>query len=150
MPIPPFNPTGLLPAGIHPCTLAEIQSVFCKSTRRTFLYGEMTRFLTVELPLLRAVGAVYVDGSFVRTKPDPDDVDLVIDISNGSDPEFFESFYKISTSHEAWKQSYSLDVWPYHPMLPKNLVSFFQYAGEKAAAELNINRKDPKGILRLT
>ena len=98
---------------------------------------------------MQGVGTVYIDGSFARSKPDPDDIDIVIDISGGTQQEAEQSFFAIQSSHELWKLTYSIDVHPYHPQLPLNLVSFFQYAGIKAGAELRINPKHPKGILRL-
>lgn len=150
MSIPLFDQTtGLLPDGIFDCTLAEISSVLCFTPRRTFLFGELGRFLQTEVPKLQGVGTVYIDGSFARSKPDPDDIDIVIDISAGTQQETEHSFLAIYASHERWKTDYAIDVYSYHPILPLNLVSFFQYAGVKAAAELRINPKHPKGILRL-
>jgi hypothetical protein len=147
--IPPLDPIGLLPPGIHDCTLAEIQRVFCGSARRIKLFGQLNRFIQNELPHIPGA-TIYVDGSFVRSKPDPDDVDLILDLSLGSQTQAESNFFKTCAARERWKSSYHVDVYPYHPDLPKNLVSYFQYVGIKAAAELNIPSQHPKGILRLT
>ena len=148
MAIPPLDLMGLLPPGIHACTLAEIQSVFCGSARRIMLFGQLNQFIQNELPHTPGV-AIFMDGSFVRSKPDPDDIDLVLDLSSGPQSQAESNFFKICAEKERWKSSYHVDVYPYHPSLPKNLVSFFQYIGIKAAAELNIPSQHPKGILRL-
>lgn len=139
---------GLLPLGIHVCTLAEIQSVFCGSARRIMLFGQLNRFIQNELPHTPGV-AIFVDGSFVRSKPDPDDIDLILDLSLGTQAQAESNFFKILAERERWKSSYHVDVYPYHPSLPKNLLLFFQYVGIKAAAEMNIPSQHPKGILRL-
>jgi hypothetical protein len=47
------------------------------------------------------------------------------------------------------KSRYHVDVGPRHPALPRDLAAFFQYVGDKAAAELQLPRTHPKGILRI-
>jgi hypothetical protein len=93
MPIPPLNEHGLLPAGLHDCTLAEILEAFGQNRwvvdeasethrevlcpRRRQLFARLEIFLND----LRRVGlpvVVLVNGSFVTAKPDPNDVDLVV------------------------------------------------------------------------
>ena len=75
--IPPFRADGYLPEGVHQCTEAEATFRFGAPSRRR-------RRLTIRLrrwiELGRAVGArrLLVDGSFVTTKPEPDDVDAVM------------------------------------------------------------------------
>jgi hypothetical protein len=75
--IPPFRDDGYFPEGIHCCTEAEVTFRFGTQTRRR-------RRLVVRLrrwiELGRKVGAIrlLVDGSFVRAKPEPDDIDAVM------------------------------------------------------------------------
>jgi hypothetical protein len=75
--IPPFRPDGYLPEGVHQSTEAEATFRFGTQSRRR-------RRLTVRLrrwiELGRAIGArrLLVDGSFVTTKPEPEDVDAVM------------------------------------------------------------------------
>jgi hypothetical protein len=75
--IPDFRDDGYLPEGLHIATEAEI----------TFRFGTATmqrRRLTLRVrrwvELARAVGArrMFLDGSFVTTKPEPNDVDSVV------------------------------------------------------------------------
>ena len=48
MPIPAFDKYGLLPAGVHDCTLADVQSQLCWNSHRVTLSQLFQAFL-VEL-----------------------------------------------------------------------------------------------------
>jgi hypothetical protein len=71
--IPDFASTGLLPAGIHPAAWSEFIARFGGSSRRTWLLEGLLTAVT----MLRIAGChvVYIDGSFVTAKADPDDYD---------------------------------------------------------------------------
>jgi hypothetical protein len=80
MPIPPQNEHGLLPPGIHDCTVDELQARFGNfkgSDRRPLLWAKFTDFLR-ETQSSGLIEAVLLDGSFVTAKPDPNDIDLVL------------------------------------------------------------------------
>jgi hypothetical protein len=73
--------TPLLPEGIHPYTIDELKTLtvdrFPESVRRTGLFGS----LRVYLEMLESTGFrgfVWVDGSFMCEKPEPEDVDLLL------------------------------------------------------------------------
>lgn len=80
MPIPDFDPHGLLPVGVHDCTLEEVAArfgVFRGNEQRPRLMAKLEAFIT------EARGAgfarwVLVDGSFVTAQPNPNDIDLVL------------------------------------------------------------------------
>jgi hypothetical protein len=77
MPIPPMDERGLLPLGIHDCTIDEIQARFGSfqgNDRRPQLWAKFTEFLR-EARASRLVATVLVDGSFVTAKTDPNDID---------------------------------------------------------------------------
>jgi hypothetical protein len=93
MPIPSLDENGLLPDGIHDCTLAELKEAFGKNRwvvdtssesyrerlcpQRRSLFEVLERYLG-ELRAIGFVDYVLVDGSFVTDKPDPNDVDLIV------------------------------------------------------------------------
>jgi len=87
MPIPAFNQDGLLPAGVHDCTLSEIRSrlgSFQKTDRRSRLFAQLETFFGEEI----AVGLVrtlIVDGSFVTEKQSPNDIDLIVVVGREHD-----------------------------------------------------------------
>ena len=71
--LPGFNAHGFLPPGIHEATWQEIEQVFGFSPRRQHLLHGLKRVLAA----LHAAGChrVYLDGSFVTNKTDPNDFD---------------------------------------------------------------------------
>ena len=80
MPIPDFDERGLLPAGVHDCTVAEIAArfgVFQSSDQRPRLMAKLMEFLE-EVRASGIVREVLVDGSFVTAAPGPNDVDLIM------------------------------------------------------------------------
>ena len=80
MPIPPLEEHGLLPVGVHDCTLEEIKlrfGAFHGSDRRPQLFMKLT-VLIGEAQAAQFARNLLVDGSFVTAKADPNDIDLVL------------------------------------------------------------------------
>lgn len=75
--IPDSRPDGYLPEGLYAATEAEVTFRFGTSTRRR---QRLALRLRRWIGLSRAVQAkrLFVDGSFVTTKPEPKDVDAVV------------------------------------------------------------------------
>ena len=87
MPIPPLDANGLLPTGVHDCTLEEIKArfgTFQDSDRRPRLFAKLELFLT-EARASRVIQCVYLDGSFVTGKPEPNDIDLIVVVAPDHD-----------------------------------------------------------------
>src|SRR5580692_9460233 len=87
MPIPAFETSELLPVGVHDCTLEEIKSRFGSfqgSDRRIRLFAMLDVFV-VEARSAQIVRSLIVDGSFVTAKPAPNDIDLIVVVSNDHD-----------------------------------------------------------------
>src|SRR5882672_6336055 len=80
MPIPDFEPSGLLPLGLYDCSFEELKSRFGSFEQtdcRPLLFAKLEAFIVAA----RAAGfvrTVVVDGSFVTAKPSPNDIDLII------------------------------------------------------------------------
>ncbi|HEY6168191.1 MAG TPA: hypothetical protein VI454_09140 [Verrucomicrobiae bacterium] len=80
MPIPPVTKNGVLPEGVHACSMEEVRlrfGVFQGSDRRVGLFNKLAQFVT-ELRYSGLFAAVVVDGSFVTTKSAPQDIDLIL------------------------------------------------------------------------
>jgi hypothetical protein len=80
MPIPPLNEFGLLPEGIHDCTIEELATRFGRfqqSDRRPRLWGAFGVFLK-ELQACDIGLAILINGSFVTARPDPNDIDVIL------------------------------------------------------------------------
>lgn len=76
MPIPNLDATGLLPSGIHECTLDEIRTRFAGWGRRREIFDAFARYLAEAHGSV--VSWVAVDGSFTTGAEHPNDVDLII------------------------------------------------------------------------
>ena len=75
--IPDFREDGYLPEGLHLATAAEITFRFGTATpRRRRLAVRLRRW--IELSRSVAAKRLFVDGSFVTAKPEPDDIDAVV------------------------------------------------------------------------
>jgi hypothetical protein len=77
MPLPNFDSQGELPTGVHQATMEEIMTRFGSGTPQR--QAVTTRLLRV-YNLLKATGKLerLIFGSYVTTKPNPNDVDLVL------------------------------------------------------------------------
>ena len=73
--IPPFQPDGNLPPGIHTATWEEVVHRFGGNPRRQRLLAG----LAIAVANLQDAGCrrIYLNGSFVTSKPFPDDFDAV-------------------------------------------------------------------------
>lgn len=148
--IPDHDEHGLLPPGVHDASHAEIEERFCWTPRRILLLSGLRRLMDEWWAPQDLEGRVLVDGSFVRQKPEPDDIDAVFDLHPKTPIEQAAVFMlRCEMERATLKKHYHVDVWPRHPALPHDLAAFFQYVGDKAAAELQLSRTHPKGILRI-
>lgn len=71
---------GVLPEGLHFCTLEEVKVAFGqfrRSDRRPQLTERLARFIQ-DARNSGVVSAVVIDGSYVTAKEEPGDVDLIV------------------------------------------------------------------------
>lgn len=69
----PGAPHLVLPPGIHWATLAEIAAQFAYNDRRSWLFEGVTA--VADALASAGCAAMYLDGSFVSSKPEPEDFD---------------------------------------------------------------------------
>jgi hypothetical protein len=80
MPIPPLNDHGLLPPGIHPCSLQEIEVRFGRfqaNDRRPRLWAAFREFVR-EVKSTEIALVLLINGIFVTAKSSPEDIDLIL------------------------------------------------------------------------
>jgi hypothetical protein len=147
--IPAFDDHGLLAPGIHDCTLQDIGAELCWNSHRSTLFSGLNDFLSKEWVPLGLECDIIIDGSFVRKKAEPEDIDLVIDLSAIVSQKGLAAAVMLRLQHERIKQDYHCDLWAKHPLIPNDLIQFFQYLGDKGAADLRLLPKTPKGVLRI-
>ncbi len=87
MPIPPLESSGLLPLGVHECSLEEMKARFGSfqgSDRRPRLFGKLEAFIA-EARASQIVRSLVLAGSFVTSKPAPNDIDLIVIVARDYD-----------------------------------------------------------------
>ena len=74
---------GLLPAGFHTKTLEEVKILcvenFPNSTTRSIIFESFVENFIIPLTNTGLKCDVWVDGSFITEKEDPEDVDILIE-----------------------------------------------------------------------
>jgi hypothetical protein len=105
MPIPELNQDGLLPPGIHECTLDELEARFdgggFGEHRRYFLIRNLRTFLA-EVRKVKFIAWVAVDGSFVTAKETPGDIDIVLVLDASFDPAFVPTQVEENVLSQRW------------------------------------------------
>ena len=142
-----FDDNGLLPNGIHDCSLEEIQIGLTWNAHRINLFQQFNSFLSVEIrPQFNL--PIYFDGSFVTNKDNPEDTDVVLDLQNSNAIEMFNGLIFMRDHQDRLKQEYNVHFWV---NLPGNsdFCEFFQYVGVKTAKVKGLDPKHKKGILRI-
>ena len=144
--IPPFNQDGFLPEGIYDCTMeeaAERFGAFQTSDRRPQLRAKLIEFLG-EARASAFVEAVLIDGSFVTSKPDPNDIDIVLVVAANYDfaKDLPPALYNLLAQHRV-RTRFGFDI-----VVVKNgsenlkqAVAFFQQVKQRPGLK--------KGILRI-
>ena len=140
--------SGLLPPGMHGCTLDEAQLFLGWNSHRRALWQGLIGALQ-ELKALGFSFPIVIDGSYVTDKEIPGDVELTLDLKKASDPQKENDimiFY--IRQHVRIKRDYRVD---FYPSLPGNsdFTLFFQYVGDTTAAAKQMRSTDKKGVLRI-
>ena len=149
MSIPNLDMHGLLPVGVHECHMDEIENNFCWNAHRTQIFQGLKNFIVQQWLPLGIQAPFWINGSFTRRKDMPEDIDLVADVSHLPIKEMLPVIL-LQHANVTNKSTYYVDFWFKHPMLPNDLTNFFQYTGLKAGAELGLDAKHLKGILKVT
>lgn len=124
--IPTHLTDGRLPEGVHAASWIEVAETLSFSSRRR----AMLVALYVALGHLKQAGCkrVWLGGSFVRTKANPMDIDVVWDI-DGVDPDLLHPAFLTPDAREWTKAVFASEFFPSHIVegasnLP--MVEFFQ------------------------
>lgn len=110
MPVPDFTDNGLLPAGIHGCSLAEAEEVLSSNPRRAEIWQGLLRFIDWADPLPPPT-SMLIDGSYVTDKPLPGDVDVVVDITECSSEDRQLWFDSWSAQHGFVKDNFLATIY---------------------------------------
>jgi hypothetical protein len=109
--IPPLE-DGVLPEGVHDCTIEEIDRAFGRfqrSDRRIKLVARLRAYLD-DARGSGLVAAVIVDGSFVTAKDEPEDIDLLIILKPDISWDSLRPFEYNAVSKRMVKQTFHFDA----------------------------------------
>ena len=146
MAIPHLERSGLLPAGVHECTIDELKARFGRfqaSDRRPKLFAKLELFVN-ELRAAKIVRSLLVDGSFVTSKAAPNDIDLVAVV--GADHDFTADldpleYGVLSKSRVRHKYGFDLLVAREDSLEYRRWTEFFQ--------QVRLEPNQQKGILKV-
>ena len=147
MPIPNLDKHGLLPPGVHDCTLEEIGRIFGGNVYRKELFQYFLDCLRVEIrPVFD--DPIYINGSFVTYKEIPYDIDVVLDLRNTTDGRMLQGLVFMTRHQTRFLDEYRVHFWINLPGF-EDFSTFFQYVGTKTARFKSLNPRHLKGILRI-
>jgi len=148
MAIPALNEYGLLPQGIHDCTIAEVSAVFGAGDARRNVWHAFQGFLQWAQGKPQPA-EILIDGSFVTDKEAPADIDVAVDISDCPPQGQGEWLVAFAQQHGQIKQQFRTDFYPFSIQWPNNFGAFFQYVRMEDALNRGAPNNARKGILRL-
>jgi hypothetical protein len=142
-----LNEHGLLPPGIHDCSLDELRELFGsfqQTERRPALFKKL-RELVEQVSAFPFVRSIIVDGSFVTSRPDPQDIDLivVVDPQILSRTELLNPFEYNAVSSRKLRSRYSFDVF----VTPDGSGAYESYV--KFFSRVKESPERSKGLVRL-
>jgi hypothetical protein len=142
---------GVLPDGLHDCTVEEVEAVFGrfqKSDRRIRLTERLKAYLA-DASRSGIVVAVVIDGSYVTAKEEPEDIDLIVVRRSDVDTTRLRPFEYNAISKSMIRSLYKFDVFSVADGSEElaNRVAFFsQVNAEKASGYTS---RTTKGLLRV-
>ena len=120
-------PWQILPPGIHIATMAEVKSRFANNGRRKMLFAGLERGVAA---LAKAgCNQIYLDGSYITSKPNPNDYDACWDVQGVIEDAIDPVFLNFDNKREAQKNKYLGEYFPMsfkESQTGKTFLDFFQ------------------------
>jgi hypothetical protein len=102
--IPPFDQQGNLPPGEHHCTWDELENRYATTNHRIFLLNGL--YAALENLNVAGCRTVWINGSFISDKPQPNDYDACWD-SDQVDPDLLDpTLLNFAHPRNAMKRKY--------------------------------------------
>ncbi len=141
MGIPTLQANGELPSGEHQAYLKEVESVFGSSNDHRKLLMRRLREASRNFEL-SGVRTIWVNGSFVTDKENPNDIDGCWEYTQSVNTETLDTVF-LQGSRKAMKEKYGLDFFIANIIEAGSGLPFPKF--------FQINRNgEPKGILVVT
>ena len=149
MPIPSFDQFGLLPDGVHSCTLEEVEAVLAWSNKRRRLTHQLRDFISAELsPTFLPLPPMVLGGSYVTAADNPADINLVLELQHLSDHEKMQGLLLCHRVPAIFRR-YRIEMTPVLQRSGNDFVTFYQHLNPRKALAMNLFHGHKKGLLRL-
>ena len=149
MPIPSFDRFGLLPDGVHSCTLEEVEGVLAWSDKRRLLTHQLRDFISAELsPTFLALPPLVLGGSYVTAEDNPADINLVLELQHLSDHEKMQGLLLCHRVPAIFRR-YRIEMTPALQRSGNDFVTYYQHLNPRKALAMNLFHRHKKGLLRL-
>jgi hypothetical protein len=139
MALPQLRDDGTLPIGEHVATWPEIKTRFGGTEARTALLGGLLAVL-VELQRVGCRTA-WIDGSFVTSKPEPNDFDMCWDETGVDEAALDPVFFDFADKRAAQKAKYGGEIFPAGAVADALQTTFREFFQQKYGVA--------KGIVRI-
>ena len=149
MPIPVPTDKGLLPEGVHECSLDEIGSFFGAmepQPHRSNLWAAFMRYLAIVKPL-SLFDIIYVDGSFTTNKKTVGDIDVIFQLPIPT-PALIQMMRREEFNRDFVKKNYSVHIWVRHAG-NDGIFELFQGVKHEDIVRLGLTPNARKGILKV-
>lgn len=135
--IPPFDENGNLPPGIHWADWSDFKQRFGTNLKRIGLI----RGIEAVMEQLKAAGCrtIYINGSFVTNKPDPNDFDACWDREDDVDIDYLRKNAPIVLKYydsPAQKAKYGGEIYPSDQPVNDSIISIDLFQRDR-----DLNRK---------
>ena len=149
MPIPSFDRFGLLPDGVHSCTLEEVEAVLAWSDKRRLLTHQLRDFISAELsPTFLTLPPLVLGGSYVTAEDNPADINLVLELQHLSDHEKMQGLLLCHRVPAIFRR-YCIEMTPALQRSGNDFVTYYQHLNPRKALAMNLFHGHKKGLLRL-
>jgi len=120
------SPWPVLPPGVHDATMDEIAEKFATNERRRHLFAGLER--GVDALLQAGCKVVYLDGSFVTGKPEPQDFDACWDTTGVDHTRLDPALLDFDNKRERQKKKFGGEFFPSTALADgrRTFVEFFQ------------------------
>jgi hypothetical protein len=148
MPDLDFDKYGLLPEGIHECTMEIVESLLSWNDCRRRLTSLLQEFIDNELSLrFKEIPPLVLDGSYVTKKEEPKDINLILELQGLPDQQKMDALDLCQQCPDIFKR-YQIDMKT--SLEPdENLVTFFSRLRLREAFAMSLYHDHRKGLLRL-
>lgn len=147
LPIPDLNEFGVLPPGQHICSLDEVRPIYATNDHREALWEQFLEFVDWMAGRPKPP-AVLIDGGFTSDKPNPKDIDVVLDCFEADEDTQNYWVGAFLRHRKQIMENFNVDLWVRAEYFQNDLSEFFTYVRIEEALQRGMGPNDRKGLLR--